>query len=176
MLAIARAFSTSFFRAFRSPPEKGVGWYFGVIRTSRDHNAAGWHRRSTTRTRPTAIVFMASGADLAGIVEQPLPNVLPEGVGPYRRTASTVWISTVRSQRRHENETWRWISERRRGRIWAPVAPARGSFSTDSQYSAGRGSSGAAVGADLRAASSANFSMFFGVGMRQLAGRSVMLN
>ena len=60
---------------------------------------------------------------------------------------------------------------------WAPVALARGSLSTDSQYSAGRGASGAAAeGPGLRAASAASFSICFGVGMRQLAGRSVIPN
>ena len=50
-----------------------------------------------------------------------------------------------------------------------------GSFRTDSQYSAGKGASGAAAdGAGLRAASAASFSICFGVGMRQLAGRSVI--
>jgi hypothetical protein len=55
------------------------------------------------------------------------------------------------------------------------AAPARGSLSSESQYSAGRGASGAAVGgAGRRAASAASFSICLGVGMRQLAGRSVM--
>src|ERR1700692_744488 len=35
MLVIARALPSSLFRAFRSPPESGVGWCFGAIRTSR---------------------------------------------------------------------------------------------------------------------------------------------
>ena len=35
MLAIARALPSSFARALRSPPDRGVGWYFGAIRTSR---------------------------------------------------------------------------------------------------------------------------------------------
>lgn len=97
-------------------------------------------------------------------------------LAPYKRTASAVCISTVRSQRRQETRnTWPLISERRRCRTWATAAPARGSLRTDSQYSAGRGASGpAADGARLRSASAANFSICFGVGMRQLAGRSVM--
>ncbi|EHR00949.1 metallophosphoesterase family protein [Bradyrhizobium sp. WSM471] len=46
---------------------------------------------------------------------------------PYNRTASAVWISTVRSQRRQEmRRTWRWISERRRWRRIAPVTAIRG--------------------------------------------------
>ena len=52
--------------------------------------------------------------------------------------------------------------------------PARGPLSTDSLYSAGRGASGAAEGTGVRAASIASFSICFGVGMRQLADRSVI--
>jgi hypothetical protein len=54
--------------------------------------------------------------------------------------------------------------------------PARGSLRIDSQ-SAGSGASGTeAEGRGLRAASAASFSICFGVGMRQLAGRSVISN
>ena len=98
---------------------------------------------------------------------------LQTALPPYNRTASAVWISTVRSQRRQEmRRMWRGISERRRCRSCVPVAWARGSLNTDSQYSAGRGAFGTATeGLGLRAASAASFSICFGVGMRQL-GRS----
>ena len=35
MPVIARAFLSSFIRALRSPPERGVQWCFGAIRTSK---------------------------------------------------------------------------------------------------------------------------------------------
>jgi hypothetical protein len=41
ILAIARAFPSSLLRAFRSPPDSGVGWYFGAIRISRRRKAIG---------------------------------------------------------------------------------------------------------------------------------------
>lgn len=50
-----------------------------------------------------------------------------------------------------------------------------GVLGTESQYSGGSGSSGVAVDvACFRTASAARFSICFGVGIRQLAGRSVM--
>jgi hypothetical protein len=115
---------------------------------------------------------VAPGPVLAGVVEQPLRDILPDGVA----AASAVWISTVRSQRRQETRsTWRWISASRLRRICALLAPAQGSLRTESQYSAGRGASGAAAVTDgLRAASAVSFSICFGLGMRQLAGRSVI--
>jgi hypothetical protein len=77
-------------------------------------------------------------------------------------TASTVWISTVRSQRRQETRsTCRWSSESFRCRIRASAA-ARGSFSTESQYSAGSGEYGAAAGFGGFGASAANFSICLG--------------
>src|ERR1700710_725406 len=83
----------------------------------------------------------------------------------------------MRSQRRQEiRSTWRWISTSGRGLICAPLVSARGSLSTESQYASGRGASGAAAGtAGLRTASKVSFSICLGVGMRQLAGRSVIL-
>ena len=82
----------------------------------------------------------------------------------------------MRSQRRQEmRSTWRWISTSFRCLIWATLVSARGSLSTESQYSAGRGASGAGAGAaGPRTNSAASFSICLGVGMRQLAGRSVI--
>ena len=115
MLAIARALPTSLFRAFRSPPERGVGWYFGVIRTSTiqrcrpaalgDYSNAGQHPSSSCLPVRSRQVLSSSRCATSFQI----------ALAPYKRTASAVWISTVRSQRRHEmRSTWRWISERRR--------------------------------------------------------------
>ncbi len=126
-------------------------------------------------TRPTAVFFVPTGALLARIVEQSLRYVLPDRVAAIKSDrTSTVWISTVRSQRRQETgNTWRWISVSFRCRI-RTLSPARGSLSRESQYSGGSASSGASAGTGaFRAASAANFSICLGVGMRQLAGRSV---
>src|ERR1700733_14936867 len=35
ILVLARALPSSFVKALRSPPDRGVGWYFGAIRTSK---------------------------------------------------------------------------------------------------------------------------------------------
>ena len=53
MLVIARALPSSLCSALRSPPERGVGWCFGAIRTSGFRQR---HRRSpaTTRTRASS--------------------------------------------------------------------------------------------------------------------------
>src|SRR5258708_3837356 len=40
LLSKTLGFPSSLFRAFRSPPDRGEGWYFGAIRTSRE-SAAG---------------------------------------------------------------------------------------------------------------------------------------
>src|ERR1700730_3589757 len=118
---------------------------------------------------PAPVSFVAPGALLARIVQKPLRDVPPDGVA-----ASTLWISPVRSQRRQETRsTWRWISASRRFLIWSPLTPARGSLSTEPQYSAGRGSSGAAAGtAGLRAAwVPASPSVWVSACASQLAGR-----
>jgi hypothetical protein len=72
------------------------------------------------------------------------------------------------------------ISDSRCVRMDAPdrsgLASARGSFRTDSQYSGGIASPGSGdriVRPSLPTAA-ANFSICVGVGMRQLAGRSVI--
>jgi hypothetical protein len=58
---------------------------------------------------------------------------------------------------------------------WGPLEAARGSCRTERQYSPGSGASGAvATTAGRRATSAASFSIGFGVGMRQLAGRSLI--
>ena len=78
MLVIARALVSSLFRALRSPPDKGVGWYFGAIRHP---SAERLHQRSgglCLETWPTPVVLVAAGSLLACIVQQPLPDLLPD--------------------------------------------------------------------------------------------------
>src|SRR4051812_39330086 len=79
MLAIARALPSSFARALRSPPDSGLGRYFGAIRTSGRKEigcelGSGLQRREP---RPAPIFLMPAGALRAGVCERPLRNVLP---------------------------------------------------------------------------------------------------
>ena len=131
---------------------------------------------------------MSSGALLAGVVEQPLRDVLPDRVaaiqsdciggldfhGPLAAAAGDAqhvalnFGKTSLPQLGSGHIGARVLED---GPEVSPYAPV------DSQYSAGRGASGAAAaGLHLRAASAASFSICFGVGMRQLAGRSVIPN
>src|SRR6185437_12675431 len=93
--------------------------------------------------------------------------------------ASAFWISTVRPQRRQLtlNRCWA-ISDSRSAALDRSVdrASARSSSRSACQYSGGRSSSGAKVGAGAAflPAAEAIFSISFLLGMRQLAGRSVM--
>src|SRR5690348_16165051 len=70
-VVIARALSSSFASALRSPPDRGVGWCFCANRIHfldvERRRAAGLLER-----RPAAVLFVSTGPHLAGIVEQPL--------------------------------------------------------------------------------------------------------
>jgi hypothetical protein len=176
MLAIARALPSSFARALRSPPDCGVGWYFGAIRNP---GAKGSDRRS------------GAGYGVSNAGQHPSSSCLPVrcwqvlsssrcatsfqiALPPYNRTASAVWISIVRAAAAGDAQ---YVTLNFRKTSLPHQGPGRagGTLSTDSQYSAGRGASGvAAEGPGLRAA--ASFSICFGVGMRQLAGQSVIPN
>src|SRR5882757_7295383 len=79
MPVIARAFPNSFVRAFRSPPDSGVGWCFGAIRTSKRRPNSGCSL-GHFKSRPAPVFFVSSGALLAGVVEQSLRDVLPDRV------------------------------------------------------------------------------------------------
>jgi hypothetical protein len=119
---------------------------------------------------------MAAGSILTGIVQQTLPNVLPDRVFAIEaaRIDGLDLNGAVAAPAGDAQHVALYLS--RRCRSWAPLVPARASFRIESQYSAGSGSSGAATGtAGLRAASEASFSICLGVGMRQLAGRSVII-
>ena len=79
MLAIARALPSSFWRALRSPPDTGVGWCFGAIRTSNQTTRSRRRRRLLERG-PATVLFVAAGPLLAGIVQQALRDVLEDRV------------------------------------------------------------------------------------------------
>jgi hypothetical protein len=144
--------------------------------------SANPQQTTASQTRPAPDFFMPAGALLAGVVEQPLRNVLPDRVaaiqsdciggldfhGPLAATAGDAQHvalnlgSVSHSELEYKENKCRvrfdWRLRKRRSRIWAPVASARGSLRTESQYSAGRGVSGAAAeGLGLRAASAASF-------------------
>jgi hypothetical protein len=127
---------------------------------------------------------MAPGPLLACVVEQSLSDVLPgrfwpveaDGIGlldldgpgtPARDTLRICWeISDSRSRRAE-------------GRPSSVPASASGSSMTACQYSGGISSPGPGVRigtafSRTATAAAASFSICFGVGMRQLAGRSVM--
>jgi hypothetical protein len=78
MPVIARAFPNSFVSAFRCPPDSGVGWCFGAIRTS--SAAKLGCRLGHVESRPAPVFFVSSSALLAGVVEQSLRDVLPDRV------------------------------------------------------------------------------------------------
>src|ERR1700760_3845095 len=73
MLVIARALPSSFLRAFLSPPERGVGWCFGAIRTSKVQTRA----LQLVKGRPAAVFFVSAGTLLACVVQQSLSKILP---------------------------------------------------------------------------------------------------
>src|SRR3984893_5422856 len=79
MPVIARDFPNSFVRAFRSPPDSGVGWCFGAIRTSKRRPSSGC-RLGHVKSWPAPVFLVSSGALLAGGVEQSLRDVLPDRV------------------------------------------------------------------------------------------------
>ena len=121
---------------------------------------------------------MSSGALLAGVVEQPLRHALPDRVAAIQSDCIGGLdfhgsLAATAGNSQHMALNLRKMSLPHLG----PGRAGARSLSTDSQYSAGRGASGAAAeGPGLRAASAASFSICFGVGMRQLAGRSVIPN
>ncbi len=109
------------------------------------------------------------------------PTSFQSACGPYNLTASAFCISTVRKQRKHSTRNMWWgTSERRHCRIGSgDRSAARGSARTASHNSSGNESAGAGSSAILisrrRAASRASFSICFGDGIRQLAGRSEVM-
>jgi hypothetical protein len=62
MPVIARALPSSFFKALRSPPDRGAGWCSGAIR-----NDAGL-RSDGLEGRPAAVFLMAATPVLASVV------------------------------------------------------------------------------------------------------------
>jgi hypothetical protein len=109
------------------------------------------------------------------------PKSFQTALGPARRTASAFWISTVRPQRRQATRSrCRWISESCCVQIEGPAGrrSAAASSRTARQYSDGISSPGPGVRTggtfSPTPALAASFSICFGVGMRQLAGRSVI--
>jgi hypothetical protein len=95
--------------------------------------------------------------------------------------ASTFWISIVRLQRRQLTLRRCWdISDSRSAAVEGvgDRASARASSGSACQYSGGRSSSGAKAGAGgaFLPRAEAIFSISFLLGMRQLAGRSVIAN
>jgi hypothetical protein len=113
---------------------------------------------------------------------------LPDSAAERCRPPIPGIVDRARAPRIHEGKQsgtrsrCRWMSASRCGRIEGPVGldpvSARGSSRTACQYSGGISSPGPGVrpgGTFPRtAAACASFSICFGVGMRQLAGRSVI--
>jgi hypothetical protein len=100
MLAIARALPSSLFSALRSPPDKGVGWYFGAIRasmiqTTGTGEAAGDYsnngQQPSSSWRPVRCRQVSSNSRS--------PTFFQTAWAPANRTASAFWISMVRPQR-----------------------------------------------------------------------------
>jgi hypothetical protein len=98
MLVIARALPSSLFRALRSPPERGVGWCFGAIRTSRFRQRTGGAgdysnegQQPSSSWRPVRSWQVSSS--------RRSPTFFQTAWAPANRTASAFWISMVRPQR-----------------------------------------------------------------------------
>ena len=119
---------------------------------------------------------------LTGIVEQTLTDILPDRV----RTVEPGGVGLLDfddpgASTAGDPKAWCWISARRCVRTDGPggldPVSARGSSRTACQYSGGISSPGPSARAGgtfpRTAAAFASISMCFGVGMRQLAGRSV---
>ena len=82
MLAIARALPSSLVRAFRSPPERGVGV---VLQDQGSGNGKDGGPATKRAQQPS---FVAAGQW--------------RWTGPADRTASIFWISTILAHRRHD--------------------------------------------------------------------------
>ena len=124
---------------------------------------------------------MAARPLRAGVVQQPLADGLPDRCRPVEADRIGLLDLAVRPQRRQPTlRMWWEISDSRSVRTGglggSGLASARGSRRTASQYSGGMASLGPGFGV-LRVSlptKAASFSICFGVGMRQLAGRSVI--
>src|ERR1700744_5993534 len=81
-VVIARALPSSLVSALRSPPDRGVGWCFGAIRVRHRESWPAARQRLLLERGPAAVVLMTAGPDLTGVVEQPLPDVLPDRLRP----------------------------------------------------------------------------------------------
>ena len=168
-------------RALRSPPERGVGWCFGAIRTSviqtGDRRRAGDYsnegQQPSSSWRPVRAGRYCPAA--AGRRPSRPPSVRRGG----RRRPS----GFRRSGRSGEQATLRicWgISDSRSVRTEGPAAPGwrrragpSGRIPSIREASRRPDPESASCGAPCRRRA-ASFSICFGVGMRQLAGRSVI--
>ena len=176
MLAIARALPSSFLRAFLSPPERGVGDASASsghpgFQTTRTRTAANEGQQPSSSCRPVRCWHVSS--------KSRCPRFFHTVLGPASRIASAFCISMVRAQRRQETRsTCRWMSPSCCFWIGLPegLASAVPSFRTDCQYSVGISSAGpgVGVGGTFLPTTAVIFAICLGVGMRQLAGRSVI--
>ena len=119
---------------------------------------------------------MTAGLLLTGIVEQPLSHVFPDRVRTIKPHSIDLLNFDDPAAAAAGDPQQVALDLRQRRLTGRPLERARGSWSTDCQYSGGSGSPGASTGsAGFRLASTASFSICFGAGMRQFAGRSVIL-
>lgn len=139
------------------------------------------HPDPSAERRPAAGVLMAAGPDLAGFVEKPLTDLLPQGLpaeeadgvhGLDLDGAAAAAAADPQQTARHPGQP----ASRSDGRGPVRPSPARGSASSDCQYSGGSTSSGASdrAGRGSLPTAAAIFSICLMLGMRQLAGRSVI--
>jgi hypothetical protein len=101
MLAMARALPSSLFRALRSPPERGVGWYFGAIRasiiqTTRTGEAAGDYssecQQPSTLTRSIRDLARSHGTGLERLGPPTPPDSLRQALASCRRRVIRFWV------------------------------------------------------------------------------------
>ncbi|TWI61322.1 hypothetical protein IQ16_07200 [Bradyrhizobium huanghuaihaiense] len=155
--------------------------------------ATGERRRVMLRSHPGRGLSIQTGSKVG---QQPSSSYLPVRLWqvlfnrrcptsfqmacrPYRRTASAFWISTIRSHLRQETRRTCCGSSDRRSPVLRPTCSASAGRPSrmECQYSSGMSSCGPSglscpTGLPIDLAS---FSICFGVGNRQLAGRPLMV-
>jgi hypothetical protein len=122
---------------------------------------------------------MSAGALLAGVVEQPLRDILPDRVATVQSDCIRgldfhASLAAAAGDAQHVTLNFRKTSLPNLGRHRASARVFEYRFPVFGGQGRIRTRSGG--GAGPRAASAASFSICFGLGMRQLAGRSVIPN
>ena len=127
--------------------------------------------------RPAPVFFMPAGALLAGVVEQPLRDVLPDRVAAVQadRVGGLDFHGALAAAAGDAQHVTLNLRKRSLPHLGVVCAGARVLEHRFPIFRGERGVRSRSGAAGLRAASAASFSICLGVGMRQLAGRSDIL-